>query len=421
MDYQFAVAQDLETAWLNFEPDIPLKSNQDGSPHIFYVERPDDTTAKIKRTLLRPSLKPAKFFLSGHRGCGKSTELYRLAANPDILAKFFPIHFSIRDANDIGDLDFRDVLFSIAVQMYTQYTNSGGRLKKALLKEIEQWQGGIEKTVTIDSSRIKDFEIDGRLGQVFAQFGLKMKLEPKTRSEIRQVIEQDLTGLVEIINLMAADIQGNEKRQPLILIDDLDKPDLELAKKIFFERQQIMFSLNCGIIYTVSSSLFYSQEIRTAQATEALFLPNIKVWAHGGTTEPDGEGRYTLKTFIHRRIGQNLISEDALELIITQCGGVFRELTRLMRTAVDRAISKNHSQVTLPDVRRATAEIRNEYRRILTKKQLDELAVINQTKTLQDPPEATELLQMLAALEYQNDSNWFDVHPVILPLLVDQP
>jgi len=30
------------------------------------------------------------------------------------------------------------------------------------------------------------------------------------------------------------------------------------------------------------------------------------------------------------------------------------------------------------------------------------------------------LMQMLAALEYRNDENWCDVHPVLIPLLEEQ-
>jgi len=41
-----------------------------------------------------------------------------------------------------------------------------------------------------------------------------------------------------------------------VLIDDLDKPDLELAKKIFHDRREIMLQPNCAIVYTISSALF---------------------------------------------------------------------------------------------------------------------------------------------------------------------
>ena len=44
-----------------------------------------------------------------------------------------------------------------------------------------------------------------------------------------------------------------------------------------------------------------------------------------------------LQRFVHARMDSNLISEEALDGAITYSGGVFRELARIMRTAIGRA------------------------------------------------------------------------------------
>ena len=85
------------------------------------------------------------------------------------------------------------------------------------------------------SSRIADFDVDSRLNVFFGEVGLKMKLEPKTRQELRQVFKRNITGLVDVINKITTAILAQAKRPPLVLIDDLDKPDLEVAKGIFYE------------------------------------------------------------------------------------------------------------------------------------------------------------------------------------------
>ena len=103
---------------------------------------------------------------------------------------------------------------------------------------------------------------------------MKMKLEPATRVELRQVVDTDITGLISIINHIATAIYSKEHRIPLILIDDMDKPDLEKARAIFHDRREIMMQPNCAIVYTVSSALFYSKEFDSIR-DQAIFLQNI--------------------------------------------------------------------------------------------------------------------------------------------------
>jgi len=79
MPEEFIIAEDLDLAWSNFEPFYPLPAN---SP--FHVERKGKPLNKLIRALLRQHRQSPKYFFSGHRGCGKSKELNRLAADGDI-------------------------------------------------------------------------------------------------------------------------------------------------------------------------------------------------------------------------------------------------------------------------------------------------------------------------------------------------
>jgi hypothetical protein len=132
MDFEYIVGEDFDRAWLNFELDLPLKPREEGEPNPFYVDRPHNPLGELEDNLLAPFFKPPKFFFSGHRGCGKSTELLRLGANPQIREKYLPVHFTIRDEADINDLDFRDVLLSMAGQIYRTYHEKGGTLPKQM-------------------------------------------------------------------------------------------------------------------------------------------------------------------------------------------------------------------------------------------------------------------------------------------------
>jgi hypothetical protein len=418
-NFDYIVATDFDRAWLNFELDLPLKPTRDGLRNPFYIDRPENPITELIDALVAPFYRPPKFFFSGHRGCGKSTELLHLMGNSEIQKKYWPINFSIREETDIIDIDFRDVLLALGGRLYREYRKKGGNLPEQLLKELDGWKGRVEKKVTtVLDGRLSNFELGASIDAFFANAGMKMKLEPATRVELRQTVETDITGLIAIINHIVAAIYTTERRIPLILIDDTDKPDLAKARTIFHDRREIMLQPNCAIVYTVSSALFYSMEF-DAIRDQALFLPNINLHP---TQQPDNHlarGYQTLKQFVSVRMDLGLIQAEALELAITYSGGVFRELARVLRTSIGNARRRKANQIEACDVEWSANEIRNEYRRILDREDIKFLKKIKDSKHLEYHERLRPLLQLLAVLEYRDEENWCDVHPVLRKMLND--
>ena len=418
MDFQYILATDLDRAWLNFELDLPLQPGPQGETNPFYVDRPGNPTARLERELLREYSQTPKYFFSGHRGCGKSTELRRLAVNPKILKSYWPIHFTIRDEADINNLDFKDVLLAIGGRLYREYRKTGGKLPEELLKELNSWRGQVETEVKTVFAGRTEKEIEIGLEAFFANVGLKMKLEPATRSELRQVFERNLSDLVSVINKIASAIHTREQRPPLVLIDDLDKPDLEHSREIFYDHRETMLQPNCPMVYTVSSPLFYSPEFQAIR-DRAIFLPNVKLHEQNQPAILNAEGYQAMRMFVHKRMLPDLIAGDALDAAIHTSGGLFREMARVMRYAIDLASASGRRRVEIADVQNAEADIRGEYRRFLTKEQRAVLRSIRLHNRYDEPNQIAPLLQILAVLEYANGEPWCDVHPA-LHKLVDE-
>ena len=418
-NFDYVVAKDFDRAWLNFELDLPLKPGKNGRPNPFYIDRPGNPIAELTDALMAPFYRPPKFFFSGHRGCGKSTELQHLLSNKALQKKYWPVHFSIREETDIIDIDFRDVLLAIGGRLFREYRKRGGELPENLLTELASWKGRMEKEIsTVTDGRNHASELSAGIEAFFFNAGLKMKLEPATRVVIRQIVQNDITGLIALINHISTTIYSQERLIPLILIDDLDKPDLEKARAIFHDRREIMMQPNCAIVYTVSSALFYSKEF-DAIRDQALFLPNINLHPPMEPAQHDPMGYDTLKRFVQVRIDPGLIDEQALEQAVTYSGGVFREMARIMRTAIGRARRRHAACLELDDVEWAATEIRNEYRRILDKEDLKLLRRVHEDNHLEYTERMRPLMQLLALLEYRNGENWCDVHPVLRKLLDD--
>jgi len=161
MPEEFIVADNLDKAWSNFDPIYPLPAN---CP--FYVEREDKPLNKLKRALLREHRQPPKYFFSGHRGCGKSTEINILAEDDEINQKFFVIKYSVKDVCDVNNLSYIDVLFSLGAQLFIKYSETEKELEPELIKALENWKNDVVEQVR---EEIDSFEgsIEGGLKGFF--------------------------------------------------------------------------------------------------------------------------------------------------------------------------------------------------------------------------------------------------------------
>ncbi|VAW31359.1 Type II secretory pathway, ATPase PulE/Tfp pilus assembly pathway, ATPase PilB [hydrothermal vent metagenome] len=406
-------ATNLEEVWLFFDPYTPLEANSK-----YYIERLGNALQKLQRWLLRDQPAP-KYFYSGHRGAGKSTELNRLVVDDKIRDKYIVIHYRISDCADPMNLSHVDIIFSLGTQIFFQYTDSdtgyGKKLPKTLLAELEGWRGRIEDRVKTVDKKV-GASAEANLNAFFLKALAWSKAEESSRVQIRQILEPRLSELISTINLMVSAIAAQEKKQVLVIIDDLDKPPLDKAKEVFYGYHTILMQPVCGVIYTVPSAIFFAPEY-AALREQSFFLPNVKLHRPGKPNEKLDTGYATMREFFSRRASRRLIDDAALETAATASGGVFREYARLIRTAADLAIEANREQISLIDVNRAEAELRNEFTHFLTPADYQTLREIEQNPHFKDPERLSPLLHNLAALEYHNDQSWYGVHPALLPLI----
>ena len=409
MPEEFIIAEDLDLAWSNFEPFYPLPAN---SP--FHVERKGKPLNILKRALLRQHRQSPKYFFSGHRGCGKSTELNRLAADGEINEKFFIVKYSVKEVCDVNNLNYVDVLFSIGAQLYLQYIDSGNELKPELIEQLEGWKHNIEKISEEETSIAAT--VEGGLKTFFLSVLARIRAEDTTRKTIREIIEPRLSDLIDKINLIIANIESNEKKKVLVLIDDLDKPRLEQAKEIFYNSQTAITQPICFIVYTVPISIFFTKEL-TAIRESKFFLPNVKLHFKNDRNSKDEEGYGLMRQFIFNRMKSELIQPDALDLAITMGAGVFRETERIIQISADSAIENNRDQIIKEDVKRAEREIRSDFKRILKTQDYTTLKEICQDNEIHGIEKIEDLLHNLSVLEYMNDETWCDIHPTLVELV----
>jgi len=200
------------------------------------------------------------------------------------------------------------------------------------------------------------------------------------------------------------------------VIDDLDKTSLKVSKDIFKDHFEVMTQPGCAIVYVVSSALFFSKEFDSIRE-HAYFLPNVILTDPANSKKYDSAGYVTMRKFVTVRMSNKLIEPSALMTAITFSGGVFRELARIMRTAISKSRRRGAYQITEADVIWAVNEIRNDFRRILEEEDLKVLKKFDSDHLVQYHERVNPLMQLSALMEYKNGKNWFGVHPIVKGLL----
>jgi len=413
----------LEAAMVNLDERTSLvfdgstDSPVSASPK-FYVDRPDNPMNELKTSLLTgPG--DDKILFSGHLGSGKSTELNRFSADPEIRDRFFVIKYSISEILNIIDIDYIDFLLSFAAYLYIKASDEGIGFSGPVLKTLEKWVGYFK-------SGMGDWEEEGKARSIakgiynfFNRVSVILLRELALRDNVKKTIQRNINGLVDVINALVAYINSHVGEQELlVIIDDLEKiPDITRSEELFIKAGNYMAVPRCKIIYTVPIALYYSIKFKPLMGvfSNSYFLPNIKVREKDGTGNIDPSG--CMMEFLKKRINIDRISKDAVNLMIENSAGVARELVRILRDSCVKAISKKHDTVETEMVNAVIANLRNEFQRGLEKRHMDVLKEIEAGKLPGDQESLMELFHSKAILEYINGQRWTAVNPIVKPLL----
>lgn len=410
-------AKTLEKAIFLFDPIKPLSNNEE--LENYYVDRGSDVTFDIKLMLRSSDLEektPIKPLFTGHKGSGKSTEINNLCRDLDDY--FFVVRVVMRKRPDVT---YVDVLLKTAMSLFRAASD-----EEIIKRAPAQIAAGIWETVSdfvekkifgevsVRSDVIVPSEFTAKVNVLGIEFEGKFDNEPVSRDKMRHVSEQQITEVVDKINLLADAVRSKYGKPVLFVFEDTDKLDPEVAKKLFYERGQTITDFRASAIFLMDISLYYSGQFNTIKSyfQECYCLPNIKLRTRDG--KPYAEGESLLNEIIARRIEGSLLDEEARKLIIQTSGGLIRSLIALMRNAALAAAARQPSKIEKLDAVRAIGRLRNDFIASLESKHYPILRARHEDKRLSKDEDIQDLLERLALLEYRNDGFWCDVHPIIL-------
>lgn len=372
----------------------------------YYVRR--DSPIDRHANALRSSRRPLKYLFVGSRGNGKSTELNRLSELLEDHLLIVP--FSIRDKLNLYDIEYSDILLIVAAEIYKNVSEYV-RFSDELSKYLDTWS---EKVIENERS----LGLSGEVKTGFSAFVLnvtgKMKTEASTREVTRKVIQPQLSDLIYAVNKIIIEAEEKLDKNILVIIDDLDKVNLEKGEELFYKHGAELTSPICRIIYTIPQPLLFSNKIR--QIVLQYFdgridLGNINIYDRDGHLDP--EGCELMKQVALKRMDESLISIDALNLAVKYSAGVMTEFIRIIRSAGNIADTDGRGRIDVSDVEQAIADTKNDYIRILNPQDIEILKDVMKTKGKVGGEKFQDLLFSLAILEYSNGEAWYDIHPAI--------
>ena len=379
--------------------------------------------------------------ISGHRGCGKSTELLRLASRLE-KEKFLVVYFAADDDIDMGDLVYTDLLLSIIKRLERTFSEKGIQIDERLSRGIMMWFAqevyGLTEETAVEASLKTDFELGLNAPSVLPVFAKllaritgQIKTGQQIRKDIRLCLDPQIFQLIERINefIRAALPQIKKKgfRDLVLIIDNLDRIVLrDLDEKtsrtthdaLYLEHAEQLKALDAHMIYTVPISMFYS--IKATQLAGA--FPNYEILPMIKIAEEDGSPcRGGIELFCHvaeKRIDvRSLFESGVVEFLAQKSGGMLRDFIRLLGYTVELAQAGGGSiPISEKVAERAFRRLINEYGRMVPDEHFPLLAKVAKNKQVRNDTEHQAMLYNLSVLEYMNGDRWCYVHPAVREL-----
>ena len=425
------MAFDLPRFYRAANPSRPLKVAQ-LEDRRYYVDfssvRGGDIVSEIGRTIVQLSpVDPTTQLFTGHIGCGKSTELFRLKGGLE-QQNFHVVYFESDRDLEMADVDISDILLMIAHQVTESLEAEGIRLRPTKLETL------FRNLLETLRSPLDISDVSFSVG--VAAITARAKESPEMRSQLRQYLEPRTKTIIDAINseILAAAIQqlrAKGKQGLVVVADNLDRIDpisradgRRQSEYLFVDRGEQLKRLDCHVVYTIPLALIFSDELprlsnRFGIAPKLLSMVPVTT----RTGEPFARGRQLLQQMVLARAFPTVLmrdrwdkidivfdSPDTLNRLVTISGGHMRNLMRLLYGCLQKGD---------PPITKALLEsvIRDERDALVGLIDAEEWRLLFDAISAEDDQgnEAyNPLLRSLFLYEYRDSQGrWFGLNPIL--------
>lgn len=360
-----------------------------------------------------------KGLVSGHRGNGKTSELYRLKAQLESEG-YFVIYFDIEKELGLDDVKGIEIITLIAEQISSTLHALGLSIDPTILSSIYEYFS--TKTLSEVSATAADLNVEASvevgaklpfIASLLAKLKSTFKFSSERKVEIRKDISLDFSSFSSRLNRLIKEattvIRRELHRRGLVAIVDgleklaysVDGAGISNYVEIFERNADQLLAPQCHVIYTVPISLAYGSQLDSF-AGWPYVMPMLNL--NKARSFP------LIREVLSRRIDFSMVFEDLQDVdrIIAMSGGCMRDLMFLLRSSCGPGDKVKPNQVA-----RAFVSFQQGYDRLLAETDIPILAEVMDSHTIDGASTAGVLLDRRVVLEYQNDRRWVALHPAI--------
>jgi hypothetical protein len=356
---------DLRAAYRILDPAKPLKG---GDLSTYYAERPGAPTARLAVEIKERS-QPFRAIVAGQRGVGKTTELNWL--KEELERAFEPVFLF-----DIGRVA----------------TTNGTTALAFVTRELVQQAPSLERGKRIQRREWLDWD-----------FGIIGKVLPPA----------ELMEVLETFKAVAAAIQLERGRDFVLLLDGWERVAANAEAYLFMDALE---RVNCSTVLVTRLSVILEPSFnRFTPDWDLTLLPAIPLFTYDRLR--DDEGWSLLEAALSKRAGERAFLPDALRVILQASGGLFRELVSLARHACLLAERARKDQVSSTEAEAALTEQRLKHTATLSRDDLKLLREFKDKERRIADQSVFEQINQGRIVSYHHEALWFDVHPILWPLV----
>ena len=416
------LATNLDEVYRACDPDKPLSALDERYVDLAEVRGTKVIATTIARRIERCN--DGQFYqqlFTGHRGSGKSTELLRLKKELQS-RNFFAIYIDVEELLDLADLDYLDVLLSIAKQTEEELRKSDIALNDDLLENLGKWfeEKIIENGQSNELSAGLKTQVEAEakipfFAKLMASLTAEIKTASSRRVTTRQKLEREQAVFIERLNLLLLDarskVQKRGHKDIVLIVDGLEKMHYRILDDkqsshahLFVVHAEQLKAPRCHIVYTMPISLAFNANLGN-DFDDVQLLPMVKM---------NDQGIACLGEVVARRVDVAATFEQTsvINELAQLSGGVMRDLMRLMRLSTDT----DEAKIGESEIDYAKKALIREYDRLLRDDEFEKLAWVRTNRRVTGDESYARLLNLRLILEYQNGERWADVHPAVMQI-----
>lgn len=408
-------AQTLEEAHGNFDQRNWAHMN-DKELESFYEKRTDHDNLKRLIFDLRSKAESGRVLHAlymGLSGCGKSTDLTwlveKIGEDEKLAEGLLIIHFDVGDVVGTNHIGFAQFAIALVLEIYREFRDLKLPLDTKHLASIEEWLFG--------SREVHETTLQRRGGGLDVRLKfLRLEVAGRRIREEKVVLRlaNKVSDLWLLLEALLNDVWERTGKKVLFVVDDLEKINpLDAALGLFLNHGGFFADLSCHLLLTAPGAL--RLDPRFGPDVLSHFVEFRAMLARPLESGADTEFR-RLKRLVYRRVSDELIDEEAVDLAIVKTGGVVGTLVEVLERSALNAMTKEAKKMTRLDVADALNDVQGRWHHSLRNEGYVELDRVNRSG-VNAHLEKPELLHALAVLEYPDSPSVFVVHPLVVPLL----